>query len=178
MNRIRERRLELGLTQPQLAEKLREADRSIDVGMVSRFEQSVCLPTEEVMKSLETALQATRTDLYDDIELFYLPTEKTANSPFTEDVAKLIPFGKEKAVTREYLSEALGLGDRAIRRAISKARADGVIIINEQNGNGYYRSDDIDDIEKAYRQEKRRALSTMVGLKRMRRILKEAGRPV
>ena len=178
MNRIRERRLELGLTQPQLSQILRQTDPRIDVGMVSRFEQSVCLPTEEVMKSLESALQASRADLYDDIELFYLPIEKTANSPFTDDVARLIPFGKEKAVTREYLAEALGLKDRTIRRAISKARMDGVIIINDQNGNGYYRSDDIADIERAYKQEKRRALSTMVCLKRMRQRLKEAGRPV
>ena len=46
MNRLQERRLALGLTQPQVSARLKEIEARADVGMVSRYEKGVCLPTE------------------------------------------------------------------------------------------------------------------------------------
>lgn len=58
MNRLKERRLELGLTQEAVSGILKLADPRMDVSMVSRFENGVCLPTEEVTEALEAALRA------------------------------------------------------------------------------------------------------------------------
>ena len=57
MNRLKERRLELGLTQEAVSGILKLADVRMDVSMVSRFENGVCLPTEEVTEALEAALR-------------------------------------------------------------------------------------------------------------------------
>lgn len=41
MNRLQEKRLELGLTQPQVSARLKEVEARADVGMVSRYEKGV-----------------------------------------------------------------------------------------------------------------------------------------
>ena len=46
MNRLKERRLELGLTQEAVSSVLKLVDPRIDTCMVRRFENGVCLPTE------------------------------------------------------------------------------------------------------------------------------------
>jgi len=96
----------------------------------------------------------------------------------TEYLVSHIPYTKEKAVSRVFLSTLLGASDRDVRKAIQMARTEGYIIINTQDGRGYYRSDDIDDIERQYRQNDRRAKSILVQQKHLRRLLKEAGRKV
>lgn len=44
MNKLQERRVFLGLTQPDVSRELRKVDPRMDVGMVSRFERGACLP--------------------------------------------------------------------------------------------------------------------------------------
>ena len=61
-------------------------------------------------------------------------------------ITDYIPFGKENAVTRAHLRAATGLPDRKIREEIEQARRRGAIIINAQDGAGYYQSEDIKDI--------------------------------
>lgn len=87
-------------------------------------------------------------------------------------------FGKENAITRENLAKKMGMGDRDVRELIERARRDGYIIVNDCKGAGYYRTNNPDDIEKAYWQERRRALSILYRLKTMRRVLKRLGREV
>lgn len=41
MNRLQERRMVLGLTQPQVSARLKETEPRADVGMVSRYEKGV-----------------------------------------------------------------------------------------------------------------------------------------
>lgn len=65
MNLLRERRQALGLTQRQVARKLREVEPRINGPMVSRYEQGMCLPTKEQLIKLEETLQASRSALYD-----------------------------------------------------------------------------------------------------------------
>ncbi len=91
-------------------------------------------------------------------------------------VVDYIGIGKNNAVTRDYLRECTAMTDRVIRKEIEQARRDGVIIINNQDGKGYYISEDLDDIEKQYKQNNSRAMSILVQQKHLRSKLKEAGR--
>lgn len=69
MNRLKERRLELGLTQEAVSGVLKLVDPRIDTCMVSRFENGVCLPTDEVLTALEAALRTSRAYLYGDEDI-------------------------------------------------------------------------------------------------------------
>lgn len=54
------------------------------------------------------------------------------------DIMKYIPYGKENAISRDDLAIKVGCSDRIMRDLISKARKK-TVIINIQNGSGYYR---------------------------------------
>ena len=92
------------------------------------------------------------------------------------DVVDYIPFGKTNAIQRSTLVAVMGLPDRQVRKLIAKARDEGAIIINDQDGQGYYQSDDINDIEHHFYIDYSRAMKIMKRLKTSRRILKAAGR--
>ena len=68
-NNLKSRRLELGMTQPELSRLIRKTDPRMDVGMISRLETGACLPTPPVLSALEEALQARREQLYGEEEL-------------------------------------------------------------------------------------------------------------
>lgn len=91
-----------------------------------------------------------------------------------------IPTGAANAIPRAELAARLELSDRRTREAIQKARDDGALILNEQGGAGYYvaTADDLDAIERQYRQDTSRALSILRRRKAMRALLKAAGRAV
>ena len=90
----------------------------------------------------------------------------------------VIPVGRAHAISRTKLAEKLKLPDRYMRRMIAAAQRDGMIICNDQDGRGYYQPQSVADIERAYKQERSRALATLVKLKTMRQQLKNAGRNV
>lgn len=79
-------------------------------------------------------------------------------------ITDYIPIGKENAVTRAHLRAVTGLPDRKIREEIEQARRKGAIIINAQDGAGYYQSEGIRDIAKQYRQNEHRAYLREHGL--------------
>ena len=93
MNRLQERRMALGLTQPQVSARLKETEPRADVGMVSRYEKGVCLPTADQLKALENVLGAPRTELYDaeDLDLLGVLRGRGEDQGPTE--------GSEKKVT-------------------------------------------------------------------------------
>lgn len=68
-NRLKERRKTLGLSQIDVSQRLRAVEPRADVGMVSRYECGVCLPTRPQMETLEKALQAERRELYESWDL-------------------------------------------------------------------------------------------------------------
>lgn len=75
-NRLQERRLELGMTQGQVSARMKEKEPRVDVGMISRYEKGVCLPTRAQIEVLEEIYNQSRTELYkiEDIDLVgYLP---------------------------------------------------------------------------------------------------------
>ena len=94
------------------------------------------------------------------------------------NITDYIPYGRENAITRLELANTLHFTDRKIREAIEEARREGEIIINLQDGKGYYRTSNLDEIEKQYWQRKNRAMSLLVQQKHLRQKLKAAGRAV
>lgn len=106
MNRLKERRMELRLTQPQVAKRLRKVEPRIDAGMVSRFEKGVCLPTPKVMDALEETLQAGRLDLWpwDEIDLLpknaLRPPCKVAGE--AEEGGGISEYSRERERTEKY----------------------------------------------------------------------------
>lgn len=182
MNRLQERRLALGLSQPEVSAKLKEIDPRMDVGMVSRFERGACLPTPEVLEGLVSILQASRSELFGEDELGAIPgaeaVEGQEMSPMTKALAAAIPFGRRNAIRRDRLAAKLNMSDRQMRNAVEAARKEGLIILCECNGRGYYQSTDLDEIQHQYRQDTSRAMSILDRRKPMRALLKAAGRHV
>ena len=89
------------------------------------------------------------------------------------NIVDYIPYGRENAVTREQLMMLTGMPDRAVREAIAQARRD-TVILNLQDGNGYYRptEDDKPLVERFLRQETKRAKTIFYRLKAAREYLK------
>lgn len=96
----------------------------------------------------------------------------------TNDIVNLIPFGKENAISRKELAAKSGCTDRRVRQGIEDARVSGEIIVNLQNGRGYYRVDpknmteaDRGCVEAQMKINRARAMSILVQQKHLRRAL-------
>jgi len=87
-----------------------------------------------------------------------------------------IPTGKDNAVTRAQLCAQTGLGDRAVRKLIEIARVEGAVIVNHQDGKGYYISDDPKDIRRQIATNNSRAMSILRQQKLLRQRLTEIER--
>lgn len=90
-------------------------------------------------------------------------------------ITDYIPEGRDRAVTRERLCDLTGMPDRKVRELIERARRGGEIIINAQDGAGYYRSEDLRDVARQYKLNEKRALAILSQQKHLRRRLKAAG---
>lgn len=90
------------------------------------------------------------------------------------NVIDFIPIGRP--VMRWELVAMSGLSDRAVRKQIQKAKEDGILIINRQDGNGYQRvsPEDIPELRRQYKQNLARIISLSKQQKTIRAILKEA----
>ena len=89
------------------------------------------------------------------------------------DIVKYIPYGKENAISRQSLSEKTGLSDRNMRNLINQARKRAVII-NIQDGNGYFRptKEDVDEVKRFKKQEENRAKEVFSSLAPVRKFLR------
>lgn len=54
-------------------------------------------------------------------------------------ISELIPFGWEHAVSRAQLRIRSGLVDRMVRKQLQKEAEDGALVLNLQDGHGYFR---------------------------------------
>ena len=90
------------------------------------------------------------------------------------NICDFIGTGRENAVTRSELVSILNLPDRTIRRLIQEARDRGEIIINAQDGAGYYMSNDVGEMKRQLALNKSRALSVLRQQKHLRRKIREA----
>lgn len=88
------------------------------------------------------------------------------------DIVKYIPFERENAIGRSELAMKVGCSDRVMRDLINTARKREVIV-NIQNGSGYYRptKDDVGEVEQFKRQEENRAKDIFRGLQPVRKFL-------
>lgn len=89
------------------------------------------------------------------------------------DIVKYIPYGKENAISRDKLSAEIGCTDRTMRDLINKARKR-VVIINLQNGDGYYRptEDDMEEVLRYKKQEENRAKEIFGNLQPVRKFIR------
>lgn len=110
MNRLQETRMLLGLTQPQVSANLKSVEPRADVGMVSRYEKGVCLPTKDQLAALEDLYGVPRTELFDleDLDLLGLPAVESEPTEESEKVDKAPPpshagrFRKCYRISREF----------------------------------------------------------------------------
>ena len=90
------------------------------------------------------------------------------------NITDFIGTGRENAVTRSELVALLNLPDRTIRRLIQEARDRGEIIINAQDGAGYYMSDDVGEMKRQLALNNSRAMSVLKQQTHLRRKIAEA----
>jgi transcriptional regulator with XRE-family HTH domain len=183
MNGLKVRRIELGLSQPDVVKLLRASCPIMDVSLYSKIENGHCLPNEKTLKALETVLQAPKAQLLDADELSAIPGEASQEEaqnppPYYAMLKSAIPYGRKNAITREALAIKLGMSDRQTRKAIEVARASGLLIMCEQNGRGYYQSDDLEEMRFQYQQDTHRALSILRRRKPLRDALRAAGQRI
>ena len=81
-----------------------------------------------------------------------------------------LPAGEENAVRGEDIAKRLGFNDtRDFQRAVSLERRNGSLILS--SAKGYYRPSEITDVRRCYYSIRRRAISTLVMLMKMREYL-------
>lgn len=89
-----------------------------------------------------------------------------------------VPFGREHAVSRTYLSKMTGLSDRKVRDMIHEECTEEHPILNLQDGHGYFRPQRGEDclVERAIRQEEHRMSGNKKRVMAMKRYLKRCKR--
>ena len=178
---IKDRRVALHMTQPEVCARLREIDPRMDVPMYSKIENGQCLPTPRVLEALESILQAPRSELLSADELDIMEAVEAATPKLSDETLRVIsaiPYGREHAITRKTLARLAGMDERTAREHIEAARRAGIFIVSLPRTPGYFRTDNLDEIEVQYRIDHARALSILSRLTPMRRALKSAGRDV
>ena len=129
------------------------------------------LQDSEISWALDTGYPSWAQEMIDEFEEDdFLPRMSERN----ETVLDAIPFGRDHAIRRDALAAKTGLEDRQVRKAIEEIRRTH-IILNDQDGKGYYRSYDLQDILRSYRQERARALAVLYRLRPMRDLLRGGG---
>ena len=86
--------------------------------------------------------------------------------------------GKTNARSRKMLCALTGERDRKVRQMIEDARDRGVFICTDEDGNGYYISDDVADLKRQYRKDMARICAISKRTKHIRKYLKEKGEAV
>lgn len=97
--------------------------------------------------------------------------------PKPKPITSYIPEGRDRAITRARLCALTGLSDRTVRREIEEARRRGAIIINTQDGKGYFQTEDLNEIKRQFEQNERRAMSILAQQKHLRKKLTPAPPP-
>lgn len=169
MNHLKELRTAKGMTQGQLAEKVRHADPTIDQASISFLERGDIYPGERLMAALCRALECPEEALYSGIETAFIPAPEVQHSEAAKKLAKVLKFGAENAIKRQDLARILDTSDRKMREMIEQARQEGMVIANDQNGKGYYCPETMEELGRCYRQSRNRTLTQLRQQKYIRR---------
>lgn len=90
-----------------------------------------------------------------------------------------IPIGKENAITYQELCLLWNCSERRVRHILHELsyydNQDGFILIRSSKSKGFYKTDDIYDIEKYQRECISRARKSFAPLRKIRRVLRESG---
>ena len=81
------------------------------------------------------------------------------------NIVDFIPVGSENSISRAELCRITGIDDRTVRDLIARARETTCICNGQSERGGYYLPETIDEANRFYAQERKRALSI---LKRLR----------
>lgn len=180
MIKLKEARKAKGMTQAELAAAVKHADPTADQTMISVLERGQLYPSEALRDALCEVLEVTEAELYDGIEAFFVPADEKEFSKTTKILADIFAerTGQFKYISREYLRrlycERTGARtDRDLRRAIERARQEGMIICNAQDGNGYFLPNSYEDLDRQERRNTNRALSILRQNKYIRKRKKE-----
>lgn len=176
MIKLKEIRRARGMTQAQLAEKVRNVDPTADQTMISVLERGELYPGEKLRDALCEALGCTEADLYDGVEAFFVPAEDREFSEWTIALRGL--FDACGTITREEFARILKTTDRKARKIIEAARDEGLIIANRQDGKGYFIPTTQEDLKALYKQNQSRALAILRQQKHIRRAIVENERDV
>lgn len=94
-----------------------------------------------------------------------------------ENYYNSIPIGKENAITYSELCVKWGVSERKVRYILHELSSfdpmDRYILIRSSHGKGFYRTDNVGEIEKYKRECLNRARNTCIPLRKIRRVLKE-----
>lgn len=170
MIKLKEKRKAAGLTQTQLANMVRYADPTADQTTISVLERGELYPSEKLRDAICKALSCSESELYDGVEAYFVPAEEKEYSASTKILALVL---SEEPITRKDLSKTLEVSDRHTRKWIQKARDEGMVICNTQDGSGYYLPNSVEDLKRQYRQNQNRAISILRQQKYIRRRLNE-----
>lgn len=87
------------------------------------------------------------------------------------NIEKYIPTGQNNAVSADSLCKALNIDRRTVRKLISAAQENGAVILNMQDGRGYFVSadDEAKLVDDYIRQESARARSIFRKLRTARK---------
>ena len=181
MNNLKRAREEMGLTQPELAALVRTVEPRIDVGMLSRFENGVFLPTPDVARRLASLLGSSIRDLFGEDGQTYIfnvmPSDEPVE-PLPFEVEDLLAALTTVPKTRRELCEELDVGDRHLRELIAKAQKLGYLIANDCKGDGYYIPTHAEEMRAQYKREESRLISLATKVRNMKNYLKKMGVPV
>ena len=84
-----------------------------------------------------------------------------------------IGYGAEAGITLSELVRVSGTSNRTCRKDIETARLEGETIVNFQDGNGFYRADDPDELERYKRIETARGGSLFRRIKVLEKTIDE-----
>lgn len=88
-----------------------------------------------------------------------------------------IPAGRENAITYPELCEKWKCTPRKVRYILHELsywdNGDNMILIRSSHGKGFYKTDDVADIERYKRECTNRARRTFAPLRKIRRVMKE-----
>lgn len=103
---------------------------------------------------------------------------KTENSEDNFELFELLyelKVGRNNAVTGKTLSRLMDMPERKVRSLIEDARQQGHLIVNDQDGRGYYIADSLEDVQRQYNQMTNRAMSILKARSPFRYYLKQFG---
>lgn len=90
-----------------------------------------------------------------------------------------IPIGKHNAVSYAELMIKWQLGERAVRYALHQLSTidtgDNYVLIRSSRGNGFYRTDDLEEIERYKKEITSRGLNVLATAKKAKRVLQQQG---